>query len=167
MTCKKIQYRHANSNAIFYLVKNDRLLAVGYIAGDLNTAVNWAGVHYGDLFIQESNICLFKPYSMVYSRREGKYLISWRSNCMRSILATSHQFKALIRLCSTFTPNEAIYFGIKRSWSANHYFCTNCLRQRIFESATRECRISPTITTFLPATSPIFRGWKKHPAKPG
>ena len=32
--------------------KYDGLFAVGHIAGDFHAAVDWAGVHYGDLFIQ-------------------------------------------------------------------------------------------------------------------
>src|SRR5690606_27893768 len=71
-----------------------------------------------------------------------------------SILATSHHCSALRKSCSTLTPSERIYFGISvvgpQTITSAPCFC----KQRILDSATRECNISPIIATLRPATSP-------------
>ncbi len=91
--------------------------------------------------------------------------MSCLSNCIRSILATSHQLSAFIRLCSTFTPNALIYLGISVVGPQTITSAPNCFRHNMFDSATRECSISPTITTFFPATSPYFSRIEKASSK--
>ena len=56
---KKIQYGHADCNAIFYLIENDRMFRVSGIATYFDTSINWAGVHDHNLLFQIVE-CLFR-----------------------------------------------------------------------------------------------------------
>ena len=46
------QHCHADSNSVFYLVKDDGLFTIGYIAGNFHTPVNRPRMHHDDLLIQ-------------------------------------------------------------------------------------------------------------------
>src|ERR1035437_2677712 len=85
---------------------------------------------------RESRMALVKPYCIMYSLNEGKYLISCRSNWIRSILATSHQFSASIRLLLTLTPNEEMYLGIKVVGPQTITSAPSLWRQKMFDKAT-------------------------------
>ena len=98
--------------------------------------------------------------------KEGKNLISCRSNWMRSMFATSHHLEGFAQVGSTSTPSEVMYFWYKGKRPAHFYDSTHFWRQKIFESATRECRMSPTITTLTPLSRWFFLEWNTHRAGP-
>ena len=75
---------------------------------------------------------------------------------MRSIFATSHHSNAFLKFNSTSTSKLLIYFGIKVCGPHTLTNAPNFCKQNIFESATRECNISPTMTIFFPFKLPNF-----------
>jgi hypothetical protein len=96
------------------------------------------------------------PNNCVYSLIEGKYLISILSCCTLSTFATSHHSKAFLRFVSTLTPRLSICLGISVVGPQTFTSAPCSFSAKILDNATRECKMSPTITIFLPATSPSF-----------
>src|SRR3989304_10529603 len=72
------------------------------------------------------------------------------------MFAISHHWRAFRRLYSTLTPREPMYFGIRVVGPHTMTSAPNFCKQKIFDKATLECNISPTITTFFPFTEPYF-----------
>src|SRR5690606_7519504 len=81
---------------------------------------------------------------------------------MRSILATSHQFRAFLKSVSTITPNEPICLGNNVFGPQTIILAPYNFKANILERATLEWRISPAITMFLQPTSPNFSLMEKE-----
>ena len=73
---------------------------------------------------------------------------------MRSTLATSHHSKALRTFNSTLTPKSRIYRGNSVTGPHTITSAPSFCKAKMLDSATRECKISPIMATFLPPTSP-------------
>ena len=101
------------------------------------------------------NLLTSKPNSIEYSLLSGKYDFSILSRWTLRTFTASHHFNALTTSVSIDTWSFSISLGRRLKGQDNFTFAPNRLRVYIFDNATLEWIISPTIKIFLP-----FRSFK-------
>src|ERR1035441_10126170 len=97
VTCSRITLRLPSARSLS--ISTPRLMGPGCIMMALGCS-------------QEARV-LLRPNMPVYSPSEGKWLLVWRSCCIRRSMTTSAPSRALLRSCETVTPKSVNQCGTR------------------------------------------------------